>query len=244
MNVQSLWVGSKLSRVEIACINSFISNGYSYDLYIYENLPDVPHGVNIKDANSIVNSSEIQKQTIGSGKGSLGGFSDKFRWSLLHKRGGTWVDIDMICLKPFDIPKKCVAGELGPHDGSVASTQLLSFQISDKFIKDVYNKMCSINYVNGKFGVIGPGFLRKQIKYYNQEGIILDYRVTNSIPWKKWRTLISSKPQDVNFVNNMIQHDDVFFLHIWNEKWRHANIDKNKPFHKNSFMEKIIQKYT
>ena len=33
--------------------------------------------------------------------GSYAGFANFFRYELLRKRGGWWVDLDTICLRPF-----------------------------------------------------------------------------------------------------------------------------------------------
>ena len=52
--VQSLWVGNKLSRMEHYSIKSFLKLGFTYHLYVYENVKNVPKGTIIKDANTII----------------------------------------------------------------------------------------------------------------------------------------------------------------------------------------------
>ena len=39
-----------------------------------------------------------------------GAFSDWFRWSLLYEKGNFWVDMDVICLKPFVFSEDLVYG--------------------------------------------------------------------------------------------------------------------------------------
>ena len=34
MKIQSMWVGDSLSKIESACIKSFLDNGMNYHLYI------------------------------------------------------------------------------------------------------------------------------------------------------------------------------------------------------------------
>ncbi|MDW8259195.1 MAG: glycosyltransferase, partial [Gammaproteobacteria bacterium] len=42
--------------------------------------------------------------------GSLGPFADWFRYRLLHRYGGIWVDTDVVCLRPFDDAEPIVFG--------------------------------------------------------------------------------------------------------------------------------------
>ena len=41
-NIYSLWMGGKLSELEIMSINSFLDKGHKYILYAYEYLKNVP----------------------------------------------------------------------------------------------------------------------------------------------------------------------------------------------------------
>ena len=95
--VQSLWVGPKLSILEVLCIKSFQKVGHTFILYTYEKVKNVPKGTIIKDANTI-----IKKKNLFDFKSSLLPFSDIFRYTMLYKNGGYWVDLDMIALKPLD----------------------------------------------------------------------------------------------------------------------------------------------
>ena len=51
--IQSLWVGEKLSVMEILSISSFLQKGHPFHLYVYDDVKGVPDGVNIEcDATS------------------------------------------------------------------------------------------------------------------------------------------------------------------------------------------------
>ena len=52
--VQSLWVGDRLSRMEYYSIKSFLILGYTYHLYTYNKVKNVPKGTIIKDASKIM----------------------------------------------------------------------------------------------------------------------------------------------------------------------------------------------
>ena len=105
--IHSLWIGKVLSNIELLTIKSFVANGHDFFLWVYDIIEaPIPEGVTIMDANTIIPSDKIfrykNKNQFGHGKGSLGGFSDIFRYKLLYENGGWWVDMDVTCLKPLD----------------------------------------------------------------------------------------------------------------------------------------------
>ena len=59
MNIQSMWVGRNLSKIEHSCIQSFLNHGMDYHLYVYENVNNVPDGAKILDANKVIPENEI-----------------------------------------------------------------------------------------------------------------------------------------------------------------------------------------
>lgn len=104
--INGLWIGNKLSPLEITTIISFQNKGHIFQLWTYELIENLPEQVIIKDANQIIPSSQIfyrnHADPYGIGKGSIALFSDIFRYKLLYEIGGWWVDMDVTCLKKFD----------------------------------------------------------------------------------------------------------------------------------------------
>lgn len=107
-NVHGLWIGGKLSNLELLTISSFINNGYIFHLWTYEQIEtSLPKEVKLEDANEIIDQSKVfryqNNSQFNGGQGSVAGFSDIFRYKLLYEKGGWWVDMDVSCLKPFDV---------------------------------------------------------------------------------------------------------------------------------------------
>ena len=48
--VASLWIGDRLSYIEQLCLKSFVDHGHRTILYAYEDVPNVPAGVEVMDA--------------------------------------------------------------------------------------------------------------------------------------------------------------------------------------------------
>lgn len=105
--VQGLWIGDRLSRFEHNSIKSYLKQGYTYELYTYWPVANVPDDVWIRDAREIIPEDKIF--TFG---GAITPFSDLFRYKLLHDRGGIWSDCDIICTRPFHL---ATVGQTDPY---------------------------------------------------------------------------------------------------------------------------------
>src|SRR5271168_1049448 len=97
--VQSLWIGGELSSMEVGSIRSFLAQGHSFHLYVYDEVQNIPSGTVVLDAHTIVDRSKIFTYKDFP---SYAGFSNLFRYALLHKCGNYWTDLDIFCLRPFD----------------------------------------------------------------------------------------------------------------------------------------------
>jgi len=111
--VHGLWIGP-LSRLELLTLCSFVAKGHEFHLWRYEKTPNsLPRGVAIRDANEILPRDQIFRKRVadndlGIGGGSYALFADVFRTKLLHEQGGIWVDMDVLCLRPFDFEQPYV----------------------------------------------------------------------------------------------------------------------------------------
>jgi hypothetical protein len=127
---QSLWVGPRLRWIEQMSMQSFLLNGWRYKLYVYDEPEGVPEGVELADASAILPRDAIFIEGQGSGahRGSLGAFSDLFRYALLVRRGGFWTDTDVINLDLFEpegarlvASEWTDAGLIGPNGAQMAA---------------------------------------------------------------------------------------------------------------------------
>ena len=107
--VHGLWIGKHISKLELLTLHSFVRHGHEFHLWLYDDLDTpVPKDVVIENAAELIPKRLIftKRDTDpqnGVGKGSYGPFSDLFRYKVLYEKGGYWVDMDVTCLKPFNI---------------------------------------------------------------------------------------------------------------------------------------------
>lgn len=105
--VNGMWLGnSVLGPMEELTLKSFADHGAEFHLWNYGNIRSkVPRGVILRDGNEIIPSDKIfkypAKMLLGFGGGSYVGFSELFRYKVLHDIGGWWSDMDVVCLKPL-----------------------------------------------------------------------------------------------------------------------------------------------
>lgn len=106
--INGLWIGEKLSTLEELTIRSFQENGHEFHLWTYDNF-EIPVGTIKRDANEIIPKNEVFQYLPGTMiEKTVAGFSDIFRFALLYKVGGWYVDMDITCLKPFEFSEEIV----------------------------------------------------------------------------------------------------------------------------------------
>ena len=93
MIVNGFWFG-ELGEVQQKCIDSWENNGYEFKLWDESN------------CDWIVSTDEYFTYKHGHSKGTPVAFSNLFRAELLFQQGGLYVDLDMLCLKPYEFNKR------------------------------------------------------------------------------------------------------------------------------------------
>lgn len=255
--VQGLWIGRSLSKVERLCIRSFQDHGHNFVLYAYDELENVPPGTDVRDANQVI---PKQESTPFVERGNIANFADWFRWELLRAKGGYWVDMDMVCLAPFDFPEDVV---FGWQQDSGPTTAVLRFPPNHPAVVEMVDR--SIN----------PNRFREEDTPRRKAKKTLRRILGNSparIGWSEaggpdgFRTVIArhelakyGKPYIVfypvfhthfwSMFDDTFANEEKFFsvtraIHLWNEVGRkYWNWDKNATFPQNSLIEKLKRRH-
>lgn len=113
--LQVLWTGAPLGPLEKLSLASFIAYGHPVILYTYDTISQVKeqipqsirYGIKVVDANTILEKSKVFTFKGRNKAYQYLPFSDWFRFTMLHKKGGRWIDLDMTLIKP--LPKKLIA---------------------------------------------------------------------------------------------------------------------------------------
>lgn len=185
--IHALWVGKKLGPISRCCLFSFVKQGHKVFLHAYNEIEDLPEGIIAVDANLIISKDKIFKHKE---TGSYALFSDIFRYELLKKIDGIYVDCDVYCLKPiiknnhgyvlgYEDSNTINGAVLGLPKDSPALDSLLNAAYDPLFIPPWYSKNKQIKLKIKKilgigrhisempWGILGPLAITHYINFHN-----------------------------------------------------------------------------
>lgn len=183
--IQSLWIG-RLTTMERLCIRSFQDNGHEFHLYVYGDVGEVPSGTIIKDANEIVPETESKQFNC------LAHASNLFHYELLLKNGGWFVDMDVVCLKPFDFQSEYVFYR--DHDESTISCASVKTPPNSpvmKYCVDTVRGMAQ-KWKSLEYQDIGPNLTRYAVNAFGLTQFAQPGYVFDPIKWDRAGWLIQS----------------------------------------------------
>lgn len=214
--VHGLWIGPTLSPIEMMCIRSYLHAGHTFWLWTYEPTALVPEGTIVKNAADILPENAIfrykHSNKFGHGKGSLAGFSDIFRYKLLHEYGGWWTDMDITCLRPLDIPEPYVFRNNG-EKGIVGN--LMKCPPGSALMDYCYRRASAEMDADNKDWLLPIRILNEGLTEFKLD--TFRRTMTNEDSW--------------TFVSELLIHpytlpDNWYAIHWMNEEWRRLHIDK------------------
>jgi hypothetical protein len=169
--LNSLWVGDRLGYIERLCLTSALAVGHPFTLYSYtpDALRDVPKGVELCDARDVMPEEKLVRYS-DSGAVQLG--ANFFRYALLMKGLGYWVDMDFCFLKPLDFNIPYVFG--WEYENWI-NNALLRIPAQSKMVHD----LCNIPQTNRRPPWYGP---KSTLRYYWNRLTKGDIRVQD-LPW-------------------------------------------------------------
>lgn len=251
--VQSLWIGPKLSTLEILSILSFIKCGHIFHLYTYEPVKNIPQGVKVLDANNILPFQELEMIK----KDQLP-FSDIFRYKMLYEKGGYWVDLDMICLKPLNFRSKYIfssertiqKGGLRNRKGTFTSNiGILKAPAKSPFYLKVYEECMKKIKKKGKSSknIEFMILMKKYIPQFGLQKYIKEPNLFCPLDW--WNVKEAFYPPccpdkyGVLGDDQKIMLEHSYTIHFWRSLMRKRKIDPDKIYSQDSIYEILKDKY-
>ena len=211
--VQSLWFGGTLPLLQRISIASFLTRGHEYHLYTYGTLKGVPPGAVLRDASEILPASEIFADRRSTG---FAAFADIFRYKLLSERGGWWVDMDFVCLRPFDFSAEYVFASEHTREGAppaVPNNAIMKAPAGAPCMKYAVDVCRSKDPDEIVWAELGPQLMADLIPRFSLEAAVVPPEVFCPIPWFELETFFAP------------DHRPSFSpltcaVHLWNAKWK------------------------
>jgi len=230
---QSLWIGSRLSSMELLSIESFLHFGYEYHLYCYQPIENVPQGVKVFDANEILPESEIYYQRGIFGAGSPASFSDIWRYKLLHEKGGWWVDADVVCIRPFTFNGDHVVGRQREGEGFGLNNAVIRAPAGSRLALRCYEESRRIAADNLPWGTTGPKLIDRIVSELGMDDCVQPPEAFYEIDFDDFGRLFSNEELP----------DETYGLHLWQAMWKDYGIDVDGPFPASCLYERLRRKF-
>jgi len=227
MEVSSLWIGGDLPKISILCIQSFLKNGYKFNLYTYDKINNIPKGTTVRNGEDILPKSEIFTYK----NGSVSAFSNLFRFTMIYKTGEVWVDTDIFCRKSYDFSQSKILLVSEPDEEykkEKPTSNLIQFPKEDPIMKRAI-EICEsykdkIETGEFKWG-LGPLTIKKIVEEFKLEKYIQHWNFANNCNNHHYQILYSNKivSKYAKFPIFTLKNapNDNYFIHLWNEHFRY-----------------------
>jgi len=225
--IQSLWIGPRLGTIERLCINSFLAHGHPFHLYVYDDVEGVPMGVELHEASLIRPRTDIAKFK------NLANFSDWFRYNLIYRRSGWWVDMDTVCLRPFDFPDDIVLGEEGHTKGLVIPASPFKAPLGADFVLWMMRECAKLDWMKMPYCAIGPELMTRAQREFNLPYFPAD--TFNPIPVREFSKYYQTQPFE--FSNTS------YATHLHNGTWTTNQLNPDAFYPHDSPFEWLKRRY-
>ena len=239
ITVNSFWHGAPLPLNSWLCLKSFIDHGVGVVLYCYDDVT-VPPGVVVRDARQVLPHARLFTYRTGAAIGSVSAFSNLFRYKLLLEKGGWWIDVDVLCLRPALPSQKLV---FGWENDRALGTAVLKFPRGHWLAEKLYLTTEAIIQDRGKslqWGEIGPGLLTHFVKKYDLFDAASPSALFYPIGYHEIDLLLC--PEQREKVQQRAEQS--VFLHLWQEMFRRAGIDPRSPPPVGSYLAAMFARHS
>ena len=235
LEVNAFWDG-KLSLLEALCITSFVRHGIRYNLYVYDEPARLPSGVNLKDAAAVLPRDKVFLYSAGEfNLGSIAGFTNLFRYTVIHQLGGWWIDTDVCLLKPIDFSEDEVYFEESSQaEAFYVGTSCFKAPAGSAVMLDCLKRFADKDPTRIVHGETGPRLLTDSIVTMGKKECVLPNKEVMPIPWWDWHRL---------FYDESLSLENCYAVHFWNAMIIAEGVDKNSRFPANAQFERLKRAY-
>jgi len=195
----------------------------------------------------------LKKKDLFKFKKSFLPFSDLFRYKMLYEKGGYWVDLDMIALKPLKFKQPYIFSsertiQKGPYRNrtktEISNIGILKAPIKSDFYKELFEKCMEQCKSGVKENIQFMRTMREFLEKYNYEKYVKPAKMFCPLDW--WHTKDAfyppccKKKYDVDgyTIESVLQNS--YTVHMWRSiMFKRHKIDLNDTFSKDSLWEKL-----
>jgi hypothetical protein len=232
--IQGLWVGEALSVLERLSIASFLAHGHEFDLFTYGPVRGIPAGARLRDAAEILGPERVFRYRDHA---SYAGFANYFRYKLLLEKGGWWVDLDAVCMKPFDFDEEFIFSSEQTGDGrQVPNVGFIKAPAGSAIMRELWRRCQEKPPDQIRWGETGPRLLAQVLPQFGLEASVQESHVFCPIVDCDWERVLDPR-ETWSFPPSTRA------IHLWNEMWRRADRDKSAAYDPACLFEQLKARY-
>ncbi len=231
--IQSLWVGPELSIMEQLCVRSFLHHGHPFHLYVYDEPANVPAGTELRDASKFLDRSRVFTYREHA---TYAGFANFFRYRMLLEQGGWWVDMDTVCVSPFDFEDPYVFSSEGRNGQRLVNVGMMKVPPKSRAMRLAWAACESMDPQNLKWSQSGPQLAGRIVEECGLQRYIASPEVFCPIHFSEWQKILNPTAAWTFGAGTRS-------IHLWNELWRREGQDKNRDYHPDCLYETLKRKY-
>jgi hypothetical protein len=231
---RTFWHGGPLSQYQIFCLRSFVARGHRIEVFSYEDGLAVPDWIVRKDAREILPADRVLHYRSGFGQGSPSLHSNLFRYTMLHRLGGWWIDTDVVLFgSQLSLDPVFFIVE-DPHSGR-CGTAVLKLPRQHPLLSEAIERCLAMGEA-ATWGQTGPGLFTKLVNEYQLARYASPQKTAYSIFW--WDFAAFFDPDRCDEVRSCCKEST--FIHLWNEMWRQAGIPSDSAPPQGSYLDWLI----
>jgi len=232
--VRSFWHGSSLSPYQLVGPRSFVDRGHRVELFTYDPEIAVPGWIVRRDAREIWPASRVMSYQRDLGLGSFALHANLFRYALLHKLGGWWVDLDAVLLRP-ELPQSEIFFALEREDPLRVTFSVLKFPPGNPAFAEAIDRCIQVGE-NPMYGETGADLLTEMVAKYDLARFGQEMHSVYPISALEVPALFD--PSQCDALKQRCANS--FFVHLFNETWRRSGIPRYLGPPEGSFIEHLL----
>jgi alpha 1,4-glycosyltransferase len=237
---RSFWHGRPLNSYQLLCLRSFVARGHRVELFTYQGDLAVPPWIARRDAREILPANRVLHYQVGLERGSPSLHSNLFRYVLLHRLGGWWVDIDVALLSAelppdplFFAPEQVGTTADHPDARTRFGTAVMKFPSQHPLLSDAIARCLAVGET-ARWGQTGPHLFTELIDQHRLAPHAKPKTSAYPIPW--WDTANLFDPDRCDEARRNCK--DSTFVHLWHSKWRDIPMSAAPPL--GSFLDWLV----
>jgi len=231
--VQAFWHG-RVTNMERLSAASFLAHGHEVHVYAFSELKGMPAGTHVRDAREILPPrSRWRSPVYRDSRGTFSNYSDEFRYKLLRDRGGWWIDLDMVCLQPFDFTDEYV---FAMEPDETIGSGVIRVPAGSDLMTWTYERCISLGRKRRRWLITGPVLLREGVERFGLQKHARSPLVFMPIDWSEWTAFLDPQ-REWNF------GPETRALHLWNSLWDKGGCDRDAAYSPSCLYEELKCRY-